>query len=588
MAPGIRQQNGLVWASVQVIALVFPLIVAARLALVVEGAMDEVVAADLVVATVGPWALALSLFLGAADDWFVPSSSSEDVAVRVRASSLRMLAVLTVSAVALGVVQPPNIAELSSTWVQLGSWLAVGAVPVWSTALLVRARGGGRVRSLLIATSFVVVLAGGATVLGRVLFLHRLAVLAPMAAAGVVASIGFYLAVTERVVAPLRTVVLAMGLLAASTGLALALVLASAPVRSSWVYDYVAIDRPGARLALLVQEPNTDTRHVQVSLSDGSIERLPRRIVRVVYAGVYRVEVWAGWRGLLLGTGSDHGWSLCRVDPAGERVCADASFEPGRQALGAHPRRPLVVAGDLDTLIVWDLASDDTRVIERPRSVRWPCITDDGDLIWRVETPLGPYAHEALRLGSAPSGHSGAPLDVSDVVETLELSHEERCATASETETAAWFVRGRRAIGRVAMMAGPGLPADGEPIHEKIGGVAWSGDGLTAALAVGRPRTVRFYREDLGLTKPRAAPDLTAPALSWNGRLLAYRLDGGHNPHQIVVRTVPEARVVLETTTESSFIDWDGQGRLLRVEDGRLRALDPTTGKDILLFPPEH
>ena len=578
-----REKPGLLRLGTQVLILGLPLIISARLAWIVDGELDRVLAAELLVATVGPWAVALGLLLGVAGDSLGAQPAIAGSTVMVRGNSLRMLAVLGVVVVSLGLIEPLYTTELSSNWVHLGAWLAAGACPLWSTALLVRIRGQSRVRALLFAIGLVLVLAGGTAVMGRLLFLHHHAVLAPISAAGVVASIGLYLAVTERVVAPLRRVLSATGILAVGTGLSMTLVLTSAPMGSSWVYDCMAVDRSGARIALLVQEPNTRLRYVELSLADGSATRLPRRVSRVLYAGKHRAEIWSNWWGAMAGL--ELGSSLCRLDPSGERTCVDVPLEPGTLPIGAHPRRSLVFAGDFDSLVVWDLASDAAWTVERPGRIRWPCLTGGGDLIWRVQMATGPYSHEILRLGSAPAGTSAAPMDVSGLVEELELSHGERCAVDAQTPPQARFIRSRRAIGRVARVLGPGLPPEGQQISEEIGGVSWSGDGRTAALAVGRPRTVRFYREDLGLTDALAAPGLNAPAMSGDGSFLAHRSGSLSRQRKIIVRSVPDARVVLETTTEGSVPDWDGRGRILRIEDGRLRALDPASGQETLLFP---
>ena len=47
------------------------------------------------------------------------------------------------------------------------------------------------------------------------------------------------------------------------------------------------------------------------------------------------------------------------------------------------------------------------------------------------------------------------------------------------------------------------------------------------------------------------------------------------------------ASLRVATTTESSRTVFDGRGRVLRIEEGRLRAVDPATGEDAVIFPRE-
>jgi hypothetical protein len=571
------------WIATQWMLLGLPLLVAGRMARELEGTLDQVVAAELIVNTTVPWAVALGLLLGMCDSWFVPAALRGDASARLRASSLRMLAVLTVAPAALWMVMPPDLMETGSIWRRLGAWLAVAVVPLWSTSLLLRARGRGHLASGAVTAALVGVLVAGTSLLTRASFLHASASVAPLAAAGIVASVGVYLAVSERVGASLSRVLGATYGLAAATSLLLALTLGRTPDGAAWVVDIAAVDPAAGRVAVIVEEPNTLDRLLEVDIDTGAVIKVPRRVGRVGYAGGYRVEMWSP-RIDFLRARPTRGYP-CAVDPAGLRRCAAVRFESGSQPMNAHPRRPLVVTGDHGTLLVWDLAADRAWRLEREGRVRWPCFTDAGDLIWRIQTDVGPYVQERLRLDGLAAGTSAAPSDVTASVERLAIDHDERCARDSPVLTEAAFVRGRHAAGRAALMAGPGIPGGEAVIEEEVGGVAWSRDGMTAVLAVGRPRSVRFYREDLGLTAGASVPKLLSPKLSRDGRWLAHRLDGPQDPYRVVVRSVPDAALRLETTTEASTTEFDGRGRVLRVQDGRLRAVDPESGTDVALFP---
>lgn len=584
MAETRRRRNRFLWPMTQVLFLFLPLIVAVQLAMESTEPLDQLVAADLVVALTVPWALLLCLILGVGGTWFVSSDLRGDGAAIIRATGLRLLAVLAVAPAALWAVQPLDLFDFESAWRRLGTWLAVGAVPLWASATLVRARGRRAWTAFAVAGGQTLVLTMGVGLVCRALFIHPLAALAPLASAGVVASVGTFLAVTERVPGRLREIVGAVFLLAGSTSTAMAFYLAHAPIESAWVVDIAAVD-PEGRVGLLVQEPNTELRILEVDLATGEVRALPRRVNRVMYVPGYRFELRASMTQILFGR--QPSGIPCRTDADEHTVCADVAFPPGTSPVSTHPRLPLVVAGSARTLLGWNLRTDTVWSLARDRRIRWPCLTDAGDIIWRIQTTGGPYEHERLRLGGLAGGTPKEPVDVTSAVESLPLDHGERCVADAVTSTKAEFVRGRRAVGRVAMIAGPGLPAGGQPIPGEIGGVAWSGDGTTAALAIGRPRTVRFYREDLGLTEPVPVSRLLAPVLSRDGRWLAHRVDGTHSPYQIAVRSVPDAGLRVATTTEASRTMFDGRGRVLRIEDGRLRAVDPATGEDEVIFPRE-
>jgi|GEM_PF-2381945 len=584
MPPGSRRRNPLLWPAVQVLGLVLPLVVASRLNREVSDAMDRLVAADLFVGMVLPWALAIGLFLGLADDWFVPTDKAADASARLRATSWRMLGVLTVAPASLWVIQPPDVLAFSSHWRWMGAGLAVGVIPLWSVGSLVRARGLPRWSALVLSTGFAGTLAAGTMLLCRAAFLSEIAALSPLAATGVVASIGVYLAASERVDAGLSSVLVATGTLAVLLGGGMALVLAGAPIENVWVRDVVAMDVLGRRATVQVDQANIRGRRVEVSLQDGAPTPLGRRVRRVAYVGGVRLEAEAPWLGVL--RGRRPGLRPCAVSPGGERTCVAATLTGGPTVIERHPRRPLGLVGDSSGLIVWDVAQSKVWQVQREGRLRWPCFSEGGDVIWRIQMSDGPYQNEILRLASAPAGTPRRPGEASRAVQALPLDHEERCAEGTASAPSAQFVRGRQAVGRAASLRGPGLDEAGVELQGEVGLLSWSADGLTASVPLGRPRTLAIYRADLGLTPAAPLPRATAPTLSASGELLAFRAANDGMPYPVEVRAVPGLQRVWEGTSESTRVPWDGRGRLLRVEEGRLYTVDPLTGDDRLLFPP--
>ena len=570
-----RARSPLVWPLVQLGLLVLPLAAAGALRAEMRGPSDAVFASALLLQLLIPWSGVLAVLLGAVPDAFLPRADRGDAARRVEATSWRMLAVLLVAPAALARVEAPDLVAPSAEWLGLGTWLGAGAVPFWAAALLVRVRGRGALLAAAVAAGTVLLLVGGATSLGFGLDLDPSARRPPVLAAGIVAGLTLYLAATERVAASLPKVLGAAGLLASGTAALLGWRLGSAPLSVAWVTQL--LDERADAVLLEVSVPNRHPHIVQVDLRTGRARDLSRLANRALYVGSELVTLREDLSDVLLGRRPMRRLCLAGMPP----VCVDADIPSGSGTLAPRPRLARIVAGTPNSLVAWDLETNQVWEARRDGRVRWPCFTDDGHVLYRVQREDGPYDHELLRLTDESSGPPRRP-GPGDV-ESLALDHDHRCVEASAGPVEATFVRGFSAVGREATLAGPGLPPEGVPLGDDITTFAWSDDGRTGALASGVPRTLRFYREDLGLTAPQSVRGLSGVTVSPEGRWVAHGLEDV--PHAVVVRSVPDGTERLRVTNEVPRLAWDSLGRLLHVVEGRLLALDPGTGLETELFP---
>ena len=557
--------------------LLLPLVTAWRLGIELASELDEVIAAELIVNSVGLWAVGCGLLLGSAGELFVPAALRSDSDAVLSAVSRRMLAVLLIVPASLALVHPIDLASPGPYWRDLGLLMATVAVPGWTGTLLARMRGLGPLAAVGLVVPWGAAVFGGTWALCQIAYLDAAAVATPVAAAGVVGSIGLYLAVTERVTASLGRVFVAVGCLASGLGAALMLWLAHPDLAMAWITQPLRVHATDGEILVFAAEPNLRLRILSIG-ADG-VERLPHGVVEVEYVDGQRIEARPTAR-LPFPARTVR---MCAVGPAGER-CVGARYPADGVHIDVHGEAPLVLMVTRHAILAWNVRTDAAWQVLRPDDeVRWPCFDDGGGLMWRLRSQEGPYSQERLVLADLPPGDRSDPPDVSAHVADLALGHPHQCREPQTT--VGRLVRGRKLVGRPHTLLGPGLPPEGADLGPEMEKAFWSADGQTFMYAID-PAHVRFYRPETGLSDVLEIKWMKAPTLSPDGRLLAHaagRLrDGGV---RLVVRRVPDGAVVASTVTESDRTLWVGNAALLRIVEGRLLRFDVVTGEDTTLFP---
>lgn len=578
--PGRTWRNPWLWPSTQAMVLLLPLLTAGRLAFSVESDLDAALASDLILKMTSIWAMSCALVLGAGPELFVPAASRADPEAKLAAVSRRMLAVLVVVPLSMAIADPPDVTNLAPAWRQLALLMATLVVPTWAGTLLARVRGMGPLRTIAVVPLWGVAVLGSTVVAGRFAFLDDGAILTAVAAAGVVGSIGLYLAATERVTASLGRVLVAVGVLAAALGSAVIGWMANPEAGVAWVLEPMVASSRTGEVFFSVQEPNLQPRIFSVQRTTGEVNRLRR--------GVWELELVGRWQVTALPSPAlpflPRTARLCKTRTGAEQVCVQASFPYSGTHVDKHGSLPLVLMVTRHAILVWNIESDEAWQVRRPEHVvRWPCFDDAGGVVWRLKTKEGPFLQERLVLDDLPSGSLRAPPEVSGVVERLPLKHLFQCRAPSRTPVGR-LLRGRAAVGRPHVLHGPGLPDGKVELNPLLRGASWSKDGSTFMFGIDDDR-IRFYRPEFGLSDPIVLPRLSAPSLSPNGALLAHYAGGSAAGHLLLVREVPGGAVVLETRTEASRTRWLDSEALLRVDAGRLIEMNARTGAETTLFP---
>jgi hypothetical protein len=574
-------RNPWLWPVTQLGVLLFPLVTAWRLGLEVGSQADAGFAGDLMLDMVVVWATLCGLLLGLVPELFVAPASRGDRTAMVTAVSRRMFAVLVLVPLSIAIVEPPDLLNPGRVWRQVTLLMAAVVVPTWAGMLLARVRGLGPVVTLVIVPTWGLVVIGGAVIAGRLAHLDSQALQTVAASAGVVGSIGLYLAVTETVTASLGRVLGAVALLAGALAATVTWWLAHPPLEMAWVVGPAGANSETSEIFIHVLEPNLHERIFSVD-SEGTVTPNPYGVVDVEFLGRWQVMALLSPDLPLV----PRTVRLCASEAGREDRCVAARSRSRGVHVDTHGSVPLVLMVTRHAIVVWNLETDAAWQVRRPdHRVRWPCFDEDGGLIWRLQTEEGPYRHERLDLAGVPPGDSSLPPEVSELVQPLPTDHGFQCRTGGGKGTVGRFVRGRKLVGRPHVLHGPGLPSGGAKLASTVGPASWSGDGRTFVYGIGRNQ-VRFYRPEFGLSAPVTLPNMVDPKLSPDGSLVAHSDGSTDGATAFVVRSVPDGAVVLRFSSEASEPTWHGSGHMLRVEAGRLLVLDARTGLEKVVFPP--
>ncbi len=570
------------WA-IEVLALALPLLTGTRLARTSESSQEALLGSEILLDLLMIWSLSLAAVLGFFGSWFVAAARQDDPTAAVRASTWRMLVVLAVAAGSLWLVEPPDFVSWGGAWRRLATFLAVGPVPLWACSSLLRLRGVGLLPSLAVSLGVGAVAIGGTWLLGQALFLHDQAALAPLGAVGVVTSVGLTLANWERVPGRWGVQIAAISAIGVAVAAAMSFFLTRSVPGTAWVEDIAVNQKRSGRVLIIVTEPNTRPRILKLDREPTiTVEPLHPRAEWVTTSGEFVVQLRRTWPSVLLR--QEWVYVPCASGPRGE-VCIDHEVRGQVPLFAGHPRRDRVVVVSDHELLGWDLNEDRVWLVKREGQVRWPCMTSDGRLIWRMQTESGPYRHETFAFPEELAGTPSAPGDATAGVQSLPLDHGGQCDAGSFAEAAGTFVRGRERLGRLSMLTGPGLPEEGVHVEGTIGTVRWSYDGTTAALVTDSNAAVRFYNAAWGLTDPLPIPELFSPELSVDGRWMSrpVRLDDGSPGFEVMSVPDGQPRFRRPSVTRARF---DGRGGILQVWQGDLSTVDAETGEATLLYPP--
>ncbi len=574
-------RNPWLWPATQLAVLLFPLVTALRLAAELHSEMDGVIGIELIVPLVSTWAALCGLVLGAGAEMFVPAAQREDPEAKLAAVSWRMLAVLVVVPLSLAIIQPPRLLDLGPEWRDIAVRMATVAVPIWAGTLLARSRGLGPLRTLLLVPAWGGAVLGAAVVAGRLAYLDDSAAQAVVAAAGVVGSIGLYLAVTERVTASLSRVLLSVGSLAVAICGAMILWFMHPPAELAWVEGLGGVSAASGEIFFDAQEPNRLTRIFALQTASGEIRRLPHGIRIMKVLGDQQLTSHPSARLPFL----DRTTRMCATRRGEEERCLGPAFPYEGTHIDVHGALPLALMVTRHAILVWDLGANQAWQVARPEAVvRWPCFDDAGGLIWRLQTAEGPFLQERLVLGELPPGDASDPPEVSALARPLPMDHRFQCRPA-RPHTVGRLVRGRTLMGRPHVLFGPGLPGGRVELDSLSGESFWSDDGGTF-LFKNDEQHLRFYRPEFGLSAPLLLPRETGSNLSPNGALLAHFTDAGPGGFPLLVRDVPDGTLLMSTTSDTPGTTWIGDDAVLVVRTGRLIRVDVPSGEETVLFPP--
>ena len=555
--------------GLDLILLAIPPLSAVRLRLEAGEVGDEILAAHLLVSFLGPYLVVAALLFGLRPE-LLSRAEAPTPGQLLRASTVRVTALVIVTLASLRVLVIPDLAYVSGPFWRLLLWMGALALPLWTTTLLLRLRGVLTWRALGVTLLVLGGFAAGALALGVATVLPPAGMAVPLAVGGAVYSVGIWVAAWRRVEGGWLQVEVATAAAAVAVSTVLGFRVADPPLDTVAVTALLAFDEQGQRVAFGVERSLSRFYGMaEYELETGRWREFERSVDLVAYAQGCRIVARRSGVSYTLDTMG--AVTLCREDPAGE-VCG-VKLGPGpRLLVRGHTRAPLVVAHRGRELVAWDLESDRIWKQVRGGLIRWPCFGADRSLYWRVQAGDPPYTQEILRLD-----------DVAPEPRTLPLIHGEGCEDRGQVEPAARFVRGRHLAGTPSTLEGPGLAGGRVEIPEQVGQSVWSADGQVLALML-QGEMVRYYTPGSGLGPALPMDGNTGLALSPDGAMVAFIVVG--EPHdRVIVRSVPDNQVVAEMPGEGRVL-WTGDDRLLFIQEQQLVRLDPVGGAREILFPP--
>jgi len=552
--------------------LALPILSGLRLRFVGPG--SDVVAADMLVDMAGPGLAMLAFAVGAGGRLALPRDCRDDVHAMRKASTLRFLAIVVAAGIGLWIVFPVDLVTQGGAWRRMILWALGVALPLWGAGLFALVRG----RHTLVAAMASLLLGAAPSALalgfGLLYGLRAPALVMPATAAGLVAGGGAVLAAWFGVTARGWRVLIALIVLAAGPTWAVSHHHGSPPLDTLSVYAIQGLDVVNDRIVLWTERPDTHTqRMVEVALDTGLPTPLHPLTRGVVYAAGTRVA----WRRHPLGHSTN--WSfpkaLCR-ETGDESVCRRGVLpDSGYPILTAHPRRPLVLATLIDRILVWDLEADRfEHAIFHGKRIRWPCFSGEHSILYRTETPSGPFQHMSLDLRTMASTPLGD-------------GHDLQCEPDVPVVPHAQFRRGTKRLGIPGRVFAEGLSEGGVELAGTVVYAVWSRDGSTLAMMFeGRRRNLGAYDAEDGfydrLTIP-ASPDL---ALSPRDSLLAHAShDEVLKQWTVHVTELATGTARAELLTDGPDFAWSADGRLFVLQDLALVAVDPASGAREVVFP---
>ncbi len=535
----------------------------------------DVVAANMLVDMAGPGLAMLAFAVGAWGRVALPRECRDDVDVLRRASTARMVAILLAAGLGLWIVFPVDLVTRQGPWRRMIGWAFGVALPAWGAGLFALVRGRRTLVATLASLGMGAVPALLALGFGLFYELSPAALVMPATASGVVVGGGTALAAWFGVTAPGWIVLTVLIVFAAGPGWAVAEHHAHPPIESLEVYRIQDFDRAGGRVLLWVERRDTHTqRLVEVDPATGDATLLRPRDRDGVYAGGIRVT----WRRTPLdqSTRVQQPRALCReTTPGGPVACRPAALPPqGVPILDPHPRLPLVLATLIDRIVVWNLESDVMTASVHPGSrIRWPCFSGDGSILYRVETPVGPFTHHRLDLESMESTALGD-------------GHDLQCEPDTPVVPHASFRRGTRRLGIPGRIFASSLPEDGVTLRGNAIVAVWSRDGGTVAMLFDQhTENLGAYSADGGFIDRITIPPPPNLKLSPDGSLLAHATEEPQGWWIVVTEPTTGGRVA-KLPSDSLQMTWTDDARLHLVQEMKLTTVEPRSGERRVLFPP--
>jgi len=567
MSPVALPRRRAAWLFLQVSAAVLPALTAARLRFEMDKFGLDALEGMVFVSYAGPFALLWTLILGLR---VIPSPAGSPPILSFR---LRVALLFTSTALGLWLLQPLDLSVPLSAWWSLLFWLFGLAAPLGLLAHRCRDAGRSLLGSLAVLASCLSVATLVALLMAMTLELPALTMGVPVVVGGLVFAIGLGLLQPERSGVSFRRALCFLAALAFLAQGFVAFEVSQSSHEAGYVTGIVDIDRKGSRLVVRMERLSIPVEgFAEINLITGAVTEISRRTLDARYAGGIRVELRRSSLAVVLG--SHRGQRLCHEEGGGVS-CGEPLPGPGRYILVTHPRAAQALVtranrtevNDFETGMKWSYSEGEGKI-------RWPCFSDSGRLLFRVDRGTSPYAQLAMDL---------APGTVAPPV-GLPLGHEVQCLGASSVEPEVRFIRGRRRESRPSRIKGPGLPESGLDLGFSVLVSSWSDDGQVLGLLYERGWFHRF-RLGEGFTEPILLGPTEPPVLNYAGNRLAHVVDRGSAGMEMFVRELPSGEPLSQFPVTVADIAWDDRGAVLMVQSWALTRFDPGTGETTVLFP---